>query len=174
MIQIAGSAERSFVFPAGLPLTYAFLGDVQRSFRYLPHISVATSYSGSQFRLRYSALEASIYHVFIYCDVQVISGRDPYLMTIQPLLGKEAVKSSAHLNSMTCQGYYESSIEFHESGDQTRVDYSIQLNASLPIPLTLRFVPPALLRSASQNILQLRMDEVIGGFVDRSIQAYAP
>lgn len=99
--------------------------------------------------------------------------QNPYTLSVCSLPGKAAVKSSAHLNSMTCQGQYESRIQFHEAGEQTKVDYSIQLNASLPVPLTLRLLPPALLRSASQNILQLRIDEIIAGFIDLSIQAYA-
>ena len=169
---MAASAERSFLFPAELPEAYAFLSDVKRSFTFLPYISLATGYSASQYRLHYRALEAGFYWVDIFCDVQVIDKDSPYTLSILPLAGKPPVKSVAHWNTMTCQGTYESRTTFHPVGENTRVDFSIRLAATLPVPVTLRLVPPAIVSGATHNILQLRIEEVIGGFIERSIRAY--
>jgi murein tripeptide amidase MpaA len=172
MIPMAGSAERSFLFPAELPAAFAFLGDVKRSFAFLPYISIAESYSQDQFRLHYRALEAGFYQVDIFCDVQVIRAENPCLLIIRSLPGKAPVKSAARWNNMICQGTYESQSNFYQVGANTRIDFSIQLAASLPVPAALRLVPPALVSSATHNILQQRIDEVSSGFIEQSIRAY--
>lgn len=173
MIPMAGSAERSFVFPAELPAAFAFLGDIKRSFAFLPYISIAVTYSEDQYRLHYHALEAGFYWVDIFCDVQVIREENPRTLRICTLPGRPPVKSAARWNAMTCQGTYESQSLFHPVGENTRVDFSIQLSASLPVPVTLRLVPPALVSKSTHNILQLRIEEVSSGFIDRSIRAYS-
>jgi hypothetical protein len=173
MIPMAGSAERSFLFPAELPAAFAFLGDVKRSVACLPYISIADSYSEDQFRLHYRALEAGFYWVDIFCDVQVIREESPCTLTIRTLAGRPPVKSAARWNAMTCQGTYESKSLFSQVGDNTRVDFSIRLAANLPVPVTLRLVPPALVSKSTHNILQLRIEEVSSGFIDRSIRAYS-
>jgi len=172
MIPMAGSAERSFVFPADLPAAFAFLGDVKRSFAFLPYISIADCYSDSQYRLHYRALEAGFYWVDIFCDVQVTREEDPCSLTIRTLPGKSPVDSVARWNAMICQGTYESQSLFHRDGQNTRVDFSIQLAASLPVPVTLRLVPPALVSKSTHNIHQQRIEEVSRGFIERSIRAY--
>ena len=173
MIPMAGSAKRSFLFPAELPAAFAFLGDVTRSFAFLSYISIAESYSQDQYRLHYRALEAGFYQVDIFCDVQVIREENPCSLIIRSLPGKAPVKSAARWNAMTCQGTYQSQSHFHQVGENTRVDFSIQLAASLPVPVTLRLVPPALVSSATHNILQQRIDEVSSGFIEQSIRAYS-
>jgi hypothetical protein len=172
MISMAGTAERSFLFPAALPEAYAFLGDVRRSFAFLPYISIAAGYSESEFRLHYRALEAGFYWVDIFCDVQVIRQDDPCVLSICSLPGKMPVKSAARWNSMTCQGVYESESLFQQAGAQTRVDFAIRLAADLPLPATLRLVPPALVSTTTHSILQMRIDEIIGKYIDRAIRAY--
>lgn len=170
---MAASAVRSFLFPAELPAAFAFLGDVRRSFACLPYISVAASYSEDQYRLHYRALEAGFYWVDIFCDVQVIREEDPCSLRIRSLHGRPPVKTAARWNAMTCQGSYESQSLFYQDGENTRVDFSIQLAASLPVPVTLRLVPPALVSKSTHNILQLRIEEVSSGFIEQSIRAYS-
>ena len=172
MIPMAASTERSFIFPAEMPAAFAFLGDVKRSFGFLSYISIAESYSPDQYRLHYRALEAGFYHVDIYCDVQVSREENPCSLSIRTLPGKPPVKSVAQWNAMTCQGSYQSQSRFHQVGENTRVDFSIQLAASLPVPVTLRLVPPGLVAGATHSILQMRIEEVSSGFIERSIRAY--
>ncbi len=173
MIPMAGSAERSFLFPAELPAAFAFLGDVKRSFAFLSYISLEGSYSEDEYRLHYHALEAGFYKVDIFCDVQVLREEHPCSLIIRSLPGKAPVKSAARWNAMTCQGIYESQSVFHQDGENTRVDFSIQLAASLPVPVTLRLVPPAMVSKSTHNILQQRIEEVSSAFIERSIRAYS-
>ena len=68
MIQLAGSAHRSYLFPADLPAAFAYHCELARSMRFLPHISIAERYAPDQFRLLYSAIDG-LYRVKIFCDV---------------------------------------------------------------------------------------------------------
>jgi len=54
------------------------------------------------------------------------------------------------------------------------VETSLNIEAQLPKPAALRWIPHALLSGAAHNIFLLRLDEVINGFIDQSKLAYSP
>ena len=72
MIKVAGSVHRSFVFPAELPLAYAYYADIGRVLSYLPHICVARTYGPDQLRLLYHSTELGLYRIRIFADVQTL------------------------------------------------------------------------------------------------------
>jgi len=172
MIQLAGSAQRSFVFPSNLQEAFAFYGDIRQSFRFLIHISVIHSHASGQYRLLYSSLESGLYRVKIFCDVLATIDENKYCIRISPFKGNGPVKSEAGLYSMTGQGYYNSMILFSECGDRTRIEYNIEMKASLPVPFTLRWIPNALMDGIAQHHLNLHTHEIIDTFIEKSIQAY--
>ena len=73
---------------------------------------------------------------------------------------------------MTSQGHYRSEITFSELGNQTRIEYNISMDARLPVPLTLRIVPNALLNGSAQRKLSLHTDEISDRFIEQSIRAF--
>ncbi len=174
MIQISGSTQRAFLFPAGLQEAFDYYSDIPRSIDFLPHISLERRFAPGQYRLLYSFLESGLYRVKIYCDVLAALDRQQGLIHIQPLEEHLPVKRESGLYSMTCQGTFDSQITFSEAGDQTRIEYSIRMEASLPVPLTLRLVPNPLLNGSAQRKLSLHTGEIVDAFIERSIQAYHP
>lgn len=172
VIKIAGSAHRSFVFPAKLEDAFNYYGDIRQSFRFLPHISVAHNYAAGQYRLLYSALESGVYKVNIFCDVVAVIDENQHIIKIDPLKGNTPEKSKAGLYSMTGQGFFNSEILFNEDRDQTRIEFSIDLKASLPVPLTLRWIPNALIDGISQIKVHWHMDEIIERFIEQSTRAF--
>ena len=70
MIKIAGSIHRSFIFPAELPLAFAYYSDLGRILTYLPHIFLVRAYAYNQFRMLYSTTELGAYRIRIFCDLQ--------------------------------------------------------------------------------------------------------
>jgi hypothetical protein len=54
-------------------------------------------------------------------------------------------------------------------GEQTRIEYELDLQAELPTPLALRVVPGGVLNRISYNITNWRIDEIAGGFIENSI-----
>ena len=172
MIQIAGSAQRSYVFPAKLRDALAYYGDIGRSFRFLTYISVVHSYAAGQYRLLYNNLESGLYRVKIFCDVLAVVEEDRYLIRISPSERDPPVRAQAGLYSMTGQGFYSSEIHFSKCGEQTRIEYSIEMKASLPVPLTLRWIPDGLMNSIAQYRFYLHTDQVIDRFIEQSVLAY--
>jgi hypothetical protein len=173
MIQLAGSAHRSYLFPADLPAAFAYHCDLARSMRFLPHISIVERYAPDQLRLLYSATESGMYRVRIFCDVLITADRSNYRLRIGPLTGHASVKNEVRLNAMTCQGHYDSEIAFSAAGQQTQIEYRLNLRASLPTPVTLRLIPTALINGAAHNILHLRVAEIMSSFIDQSLRAYS-
>lgn len=125
-------------------------------------------YAAGQYRLLYSALESGLYKVNIFCDVVAVIDENQHTIKINPLEVNAPEKSEAGLYSMTGQGFYNSAILFNEYKDQTRIEFSIDLKASIPVPLTLRWIPNTLIDGISQNKLHLHMDEIIERFIEQS------
>ena len=172
MIQLAGSANRSYLFPADLPTAFAYHCDLARSMRFLPHISIEKRYAPDQFRLLYSAIEG-LYRVKIFCDVLITIDQPNYRLQIGPLTGHAPVKNEVGLNAMTCQGHYDSESTFSAAGQQTRIESHLNLRANVPMPVTLRLIPAALIDGAAHNILHLRTAEIMNSFIDQSLRAYS-
>jgi len=171
MIHISGSAQRSFIFPAPLPLAYTFYADVGRLLNYLPHISLVRAFGPDSFRLLYHSLELGAYRIRIYADVQTTL-EEGWVIRVHPLRGITPVASKAGFHSATAQGYFSSRSAFHEEGDQTRIEYSLKLQGKLPTPKGLRFMPGSMVSHIAQSITNMRIREICDGFIERSIEAY--
>jgi hypothetical protein len=171
MIEIAASSRRCFVFPAELRLAYAYYGDVERILTYLPHISLVRAHGPDSFRLLYSATELGSYHVRIVADVQARLD-EGWRIWVQPLDGMPAIEAYAGLGSSETQGYFRSCSAFYEQGGETRIEYSLELQAELPIPVGLRFMPRAMMGRIVQSITKTRIREIVDGFVERSVAAF--
>lgn len=173
MIKIDGLAQRSFVFPADLPLAYAYYTDLSRMLTYLPHISLMRTFAYDRFRVLYNTLELGAYHIRIYCDlVATLDGARKHVLRINPLKGIPPVRSEAGLNSATTQGYFTMESIFYDEGTQTRIEYTLQLRARLPTPLGLRMLPSGVVNSIAESIMNMRIHEISDGFVERSLEAF--
>jgi hypothetical protein len=174
MIRVTGSARRTFTFPADLPTAFAYYGDVGRILTYLPYIFLVQAYAVDQFRMLYSTIELGVYHIRIFCDLRttldVNGGRRA--IHINPLRDVTPVPPKASFNASVGQGFYSSSSVFHDTGDKTRVDYSMTLQARLPTPLGLRLMPASVVDTIAGNITNARIHEIAGGFIQRSIDAF--
>lgn len=172
MIHLTGSTQRSFIFPAELTSAFAYYSDINRICQFLSHISVVRIFSPGQFRLLYSAMELGFYRIRIYCDIQMMLDARTHHLSIRPLEGIPPVRTTANLYSIDCQGRFSSESIFHANGDQTRVDYSIFIQARFPAPLAIRIMPEPLLTNLANDIMQWRIDEIVEGFIDRSTHTY--
>jgi hypothetical protein len=172
MIRVAGSTRRSFAFPAELPIAFAFYSDLSRVLNYLPHIFLVQAYDYDQFRMLYSTTELGMYHIRIFCDLQAQLDEEERVLLIKPLDASPPVRAKAGFKSATAQGYYYSESVFHATGDETVIDYRLQLRAALPTPLGLRFMPGAVINRIAHNITRWRIREIVDGFIERSIDAF--
>lgn len=173
VIQLAGSAQRTYLFPAVRARAFGYYCDLARTMQFLPHISIVEQYAPDQLRVLYTATESGLYRVRIYCDVRITIDQAHHRLQLGPLAGHPPVKNDLRLNAMTCQGQYASETVFLDAGSRTQIDYRLNLQASMPRPLTLRLIPPGLLAGAAHAIMDVRIAEITGSFIDQSIRAYA-
>jgi len=171
MIRVAGSVHRSFVFPAELPLAYAYYADIGRVLSYLPHICLVRTYGPDRLRLLYHSTELGIYQIRIFADVQTLL-EDGRVLHVRPLANTLSVQPQSGAHSATAQGYFTSQSTFHDMGDQTRIAYNLRLRADLPTPLGLRVMPGLVVGGIARSITNMRIREIVEGFIDRSIDAF--
>jgi hypothetical protein len=172
MIQIAGSCHRSFIFPAGLPTAYAFYNDLSTVLGWLDHISIVKRYSDSQFRMLYCSTELGLYHVNLYCDLRTQLDQNRKAIYIRPFKQLQEVKKESAANSLFATGSFSSASLFYEEGNQTRIEYSLQLSASMPVPFGLRLMPKRVMNGIANSITEYRIYEIAEGFIQHSISAY--
>lgn len=171
MIRVAGSARRSFTFPAELPVAYAYYADMGRVLSYLPHVCLARTFGPDRLRLLYHSTELGIYRIRIFADVQTIL-EDGCMLYVRPLDDTPAVQARTEVRSTMAQGYFTSQSVFHDMGDRTQIDYSLRLRADLPTPVGLRIVPGPVVRGIARSITNARINEIVHGFIERSVGAF--
>lgn len=172
MINIAGSVRRSYIFPAKLADAYAFYSDLGNTFNHLPHITVAKIHDNGGYRMRYETVELGAYNIRIYADIQPEFDHQAHRLHIRPLPGIDPVKPKARMNSSATQGYFSISSSFTAAGPHTRIEYTINLQAELPPPMGLRFMPRSVVDRIANGITNRRMGEVVEGFIENSIEAF--
>jgi hypothetical protein len=172
MIEVAGSTHRSFAFPADLPTVFAYYSDLDRVLTYLPHICVVQAFRYNQFRMLYSTTELGVYRIRIFCDLQARLDEKERTLSIIPLNGVPPAKTTKGVKSATTQGVFSSKSVFHPAGDETTVEYSLELRADLPTPGELRFMPTSVVNRIVHSITQRRIGEIAEGFIERSIDAF--
>jgi hypothetical protein len=172
MIEIRGSAQRVFHFPAARPLAYEFYSDFNRIVPFLPHISLIDSYGSHSHRLRYHATELGAYRVYIYADVHTMLDPDHQSLVVIPRENGQPVKDEAGFTSVTTQGFYTSQSIFSDNETGTEIEYSLQLRAQFPAPIGLRLMPGGLMNHIANSITNGRIQEIIDAFIKHSIAAY--
>lgn len=172
MIKISGSTHRKFDFPADPMTAFDFYSNLDRTLSYLPHISVLERFTETEFRMIYHTSELGIYRVRVFCDMRAEFNRQDRILAICPLEGISPISSKAGMYSLTGQGFYHSESIFHEQGDFTKIEYRLNIHATLPTPLGLRFMPTKLIDGIAKGITQWRIEEIADGFIERSLQAF--
>lgn len=174
MIEIKATTRREFLFPAPVPLALDFFSDFSRIAQLLPHISLVRDFEDGRYRLRYSTIELAAYQVHIFADVETEVDRATQTLTVKPARDIVPVKSKATPRSLTAPGSYSSRSFFREAGEfQCEIAYIIELGAKLPPPLGLKFIPGNVLNRIADGITYHRMEEIIDGFIAKSITAFS-
>ncbi len=174
MIRVLGSVQRSFIFPGKLNAAFDYYADMDRTLLFLSHISTVERYSSEKFRMLFSTTELGIYKVRIFCDIQVHLNRQENILRILPFKDFEPVHKNAGVNSLTSQGYFSSESRFKDTGgQQTEIEYQLNLRAELPVPYGLRIMPRSIINTIARNITHWRIHETAGDFIERSVQAFS-
>lgn len=171
-IEIDGFVRRSFTFPANLNVAFDHFRELSTIVEWLPHITMVECYDGGKCRLLYHSVELSLYEINIYCDLDSEVDDQAKILRLRPVHSEKTIKPQANLHALTVQGYYASESVFTAEGGQTRIDYQLNLRARLPVPTAARLMPASVLDMIARNVMNKRIDEIVSGFINRSIQEY--
>lgn len=169
MIKIAAKARFSFMFPADRKTTFDFYSDMNRMANYLQHIELVNTLPEYQYRLYYNTVELGTYHIHVYCDVRLDANLNNHAMHIVPVENLPPIETEVTINATTTRGFYSSEAFFHEEGDETRVEYTLSLQAKPPRPKGMRFMPSKMVDKIANNITNHRMREIAENFIESSI-----
>lgn len=172
MIHVAVSVQRSFLFPADLAATCAYFRDLARALGHQANLSLVKTYAADQYRVLFSANEAGLYRLAFYCDLQVRYDESMRTLYITPLPGIAPVPAQAGLRSLTGQGYYTSTSFFAPAGPHTRVDYAVEITATVPKRLEWSLIPDRIIEQVAQSRTQHRLTAMTDRFIARSIEAF--
>jgi hypothetical protein len=172
VIKLNGCAQRQFVFPDTLTAATRYYRNFDTIFNFLPHISIVQKYNANCYRALYHTIELGVYRVKIYCDLQVRFDEASQMLHVTPFAGPTPVKQSVSVQALVAQGQFASQSAFVARGDETRIDYRLQIAAALPKPFGLTLVPDVVMSQIAHSIADWRIQEIAGSFIDRSIAAY--
>lgn len=175
MINISSSVKISFMFPADWETAFAYYRDIPRLVQHLKYIDLIPASEGmadNEFRLCYHTVELGRYHIRVYCDIRVELDEQQRVIRLVPIKNFPPVNTKVTLNSTTTRGYYSSEGRFLPTGDQTRIEYTLKMEAKPPSPKGMRFIPGRIVDTVAQNITTNRMKEIAEGFIDSSVQSF--
>lgn len=140
-----------------------------RMVNYLQHIELVNALPGSQYRLYYNTVELGTYHIHVYCDVRMDMDSDCQTMRVVSVENLPTIETEVTINATTTRGFYSSETFFHEEDGQTRVEYTLSLQANPPRPKGMRFMPRQMVDKIANNITNHRMREIAENFIESSI-----
>jgi hypothetical protein len=97
---------------------------------------------------------------------------EEHTIRLTPIENLPPIKTQVTINSTTDRGHYSSEAHFIEAGDQTRVEYTLSMNARPPRPKGMRFMPGRMVDKIAQNITTHRIKEIAEEFISSSIDAF--
>ncbi|MCA9963373.1 MAG: DUF1997 domain-containing protein [Anaerolineales bacterium] len=172
MIEISGTIQRAFLFPAAADMALAYYGNMARILPLLPHISVVQEYSSTQFRTHYQTVELGAYTVNVFCDLESEVDHGEMVIHVRPGQFAEPTAASTTLTSSTAYGLFSMLARFFPLEGQTRIEYRLGLQARLPRPAGLRLMPKRVLNGVGQGITNGRLREIADGFITRSLEDF--
>lgn len=172
MLKVSGSARLSFLFPANRETAYEYYSDMHRLVSHLQYIELISEGPGLEYRMYYNTVELATYHIHVYCDVRMDLLPGDHIIRIVPIENLPPIETQVTLSTTTTRGYYSSEAYFTDEGAETRIDYTLKLQAEPPRPLGMRFMPARIVDSVAQNITTKRLKEIAEGFISSSISAF--
>ena len=171
MIKVGGSTRRDFIFPTKVEHALAFYNDLDRIVSCLSHITMVEKFAPNEVRVMYNTKELGTYQIYIYSDLQTAVDYEENILYVSAASNQEPVVKTSSFNSCGSHGVFRSTSRFMPFGGHTRVIYEVELQADLPTPSGLRFVPNRILDKIANGITDGRVDEIINGFIAQSIAA---
>jgi len=174
MINITGSIKRAFVFPAIPKVALIYYSDISRVAEFLPHITLIHTYAENQIRMLYETVELGAYTIQIYSDLESRVDWDKMALQVYPVKIETAppIEPETSVRHTKGSGLFAIDTQFFDMKDQTRVEYTIRLQAEMERPLGMRLMPKRVVKRIAQSITDERVKEIADGFIKSSIEGF--
>ncbi|GIK57356.1 MAG: hypothetical protein BroJett015_30190 [Chloroflexota bacterium] len=174
MMQISGSIQRAFIFPAEVQETLTFFSELIQVAQFMPHISLVHTYAPNQIRVMYETVELGSYTIRIFTDLEGNIDRHAHTISVYPVRLETAVpiKPEATLRETVGHGLFAIQAQLYDLGGQTRLEANLRLQAELEQPRGMNLMPKRVINRIAQGITDHRMREMADGFIRAALAAY--
>jgi hypothetical protein len=174
MIQISGSIQRTFIFPAEVQETLTFFSELVQVAQFMPHISLVHMYAPHQIRVMYETVELGSYTIRIFTDLEGKIDRKAHTISVQPIKLDTAVPihPQATLRETIGQGLFAIQAQLYDLDDRTRIEANLRLQAELEQPRGMNLMPKRVVNRIAQGITDHRMREMADGFIRTALATY--
>lgn len=165
-IDLGGQATHIFQFAAPPDLAYEYFLDVPAVFRLLPDALDCRVYGPEHYRLIVGATDGHGHSMAAIFDLQLLinPGRSISIVpaTDGPRHSLSGLVFSGDLNA--------EAVFFPERNGITVVEYTVDIEMSIPVPGMLRLMPMSFLQRLGEHSMEFKMTQMINGFT-RNISA---
>lgn len=174
MIHISGSIQRAFIFPAAVSETLTFFSELIRVAQFMPHITLVHTYAPNQIRVMYESIELGSYTIRIFTDLEGQIDRQTQTISVYPVKIPTAVpiQTEATLRETIGYGLYAIQAQLFDLGEQTRIESTLRLQASLEQPRSMGLMPKRVVNRIAQGITDHRLREMADGFIKTALDTY--
>lgn len=174
MINLTGSINRAFVFPAVPETALTYYSDIRRVAEFLPHINLVYTYAHNQIRMLYETVELGTYTIQIFSDLEISVDWNNMRLQVYPVKIETAapIEAETSMRHSTGSGLFAIDTQFFDLGNQTRLEYTIRIKSELERPLGMRLMPKRVVNRIAQGITDGRIKEIADGFIKASVDAF--
>ncbi|HMQ33245.1 MAG TPA: DUF1997 domain-containing protein [Chloroflexaceae bacterium] len=158
-IDLGGQATHTFRFAAPLALAYDYFCDVPAVFRLLPDALDCYPYGPDRYRLIVGATDGHGHSMAAIFDLR--AHHEPGVaISLVP-----ADDGPPHrLSGIVFKGTLAAEALFAPRGDATAVEYTVEIDMSIPVPGVLALMPTSFLQALGERTMEFKMAQMIGGF----------
>lgn len=158
-IDLGGQAVHVFRFPTEPDLAYEYFCDVAAVFRLLPDTLDVWSYAPNRYRLIVGATDGHGHAMSAIFDLQALHepGR-----SIRMLPADDG--PPVNMPGIVFSGTLAAEAIFYAETHGSSVEYTVEIDMSIPVPSMLRLMPQHFLQSLGEKAMEFKMAQMISGF----------
>ncbi len=166
-IDLGGQTVHVFRFAAPVATAYEYFCDVPAVFRLLPDSLDCYAYAPDHYRLVVGATDGHGHNMAAIFDLR--AHHEPgQAIRMLPVTGGPPYD----LNGVVFPGRLSAEAIFQpqDRGRTSAVEYSVDIDLSIPVPGFLKMMPTTVLQTLGERTMEYKMSQMVGGFT-RGISA---
>jgi hypothetical protein len=159
VIDLGGQAVYNFQFAASNDLVFEYFRDIPAVFSLLPDTLAMGAYGPDRYRLVIGASDGHGHSMSAIFDLaaHIQPGRSIYVAPSND-------GPAPNLPGIIFHGNLWAEAIFNENAHGSSVEYSVEIEMSIPIPGVLKLMPQHFLQSLGEKTMAFKMGQMINGF----------